>query len=311
MTFHRWSSLLPIVAGLGGCTRPQPALYASAADQPAYAERYPAALGTTLNVYLTDQQQAHTLGGGFSKYPDQLDKPSWPAVLEVVKAADQAGKSGDLANGMAQAEAVRGFYASAKDPIHQKVAGSVDYAAKQKQCDAELAGTAVGAMDRAIDQELDESVRSHNAATRVIEDNQDALGKPNLDKLQKIADQIALASYIVYVRMPQTKRNLDASLADASSVKKTLERDQEQAKAVLDDPHASKAAKMTADKRSAAASNALAALDAEIADAKKQSDEMEKQTQAAQNEYAQALDALEKDIQARADAAAKTDAAKK
>jgi hypothetical protein len=302
---------VPFVVGLVGCTRPQPALYASAADQPAYAERYPAALGSTLNVYLTDEQQAHTLASGFTKYPDQLDKPSWPAVLDVVDAADQAGKSGDLANGMAQAEAVRGFYASAKDPIHQKVAGSVDYAAKQKQCDAELAGTAVGAMDRAIDQELDDSVRSHNAATRVIEDNQDALGKQNQDKLQKAADQIALASYIVHVRMPQTKQNLDASLGDASAVKRTLERDQEHAKAVLDDPHASKSAKVTADKRSAAASNALAALDAEIADAKKQSDEMEKRTQAAQKDYEQALDALRTELKKRADAAAQNQSAKK
>lgn len=305
MSFSKWSSLFPVVVGLGACTQQQPALYASAADQPAYAERYPAALGSTLNVYLTDEQQAQTLENGFAKYPDQLDKPSWPAVEQVVTAADEAGRSGDLANGMAEAEAVRGFYAASKDSIHQKVAGSVDYAAKQKQCDAsELPGTAVGAMDRAIDQQVDESVRSHNAATRVIEDNQDALGKQNTDKLQKAADQIALASYIVHVRMPQTKRNLDASLGDASSVKSTLERDQEHAKAVLDDPKASKAAKMTADKRMAAASNALAALDPEIQDAKKQSEEMEKRTQAAQNAYDQAFDALVKEIRTRADAQA-------
>jgi len=298
--------LASFALALVGCARPQPALYASAADQPAYAERYPAELGTTQNAYLTDDQQSQTLASGFAKYPDQLDKPpSWSAVLDVVKAADQAGKSADLAAGMSEAEQVRAFYTANKDPIHQKVAGSVDYAAKQKQCDtehAELAGAAVGALDRAMDQELDETVRSHNAATRVIEDNQDALGKQNLDKLTKQSDQIALASYIVHVRMPQTKRSLDASLGDASAVKKTLERDQERAKAVLDDPHASKGAKVTADKRSAAASNALAALDAEIADAKKLSQDMDKRTQAAQKAYEDALKALEDDLSKRAEA---------
>jgi hypothetical protein len=303
MTSIRLASFAVVLVG---CTRPEPALYASAADQPAYAERYPAELGTTQNAYLTDDQQAQTLTTNFAKYPDQLDKPpSWPAVLEVVKAADRAGKSADLAAGMGEAEQVRAFYATSKDPIHQKVAGSVDYAAKQKQCDtehSELAGAAVGALDRAMDQQLDETVRSHNAATRVIEDNQDALGKQNLDKLTKQSDQIALASYIVHVRMPQTKRNLDAALGDAGAVKKTLERDQEQAKAVLDDPHASKGAKMTADKRSAAASNALAALDAEIADAKKLSGDMDKRTQAAQKAYADALQALEDDLSKRAQA---------
>lgn len=303
MTSIRLASLAVVLVG---CTRPQPALYASAADQPAYAERYPAEVGTTQNAYLTDEQQSQTLATGFAKFPDQLDKPpSWAAVLDVVKAADQAGKSADLAAGMSEAESVRAFYTTAKDPIHQKVAGSVDYAAKQKQCDAELAGTAVGAMDRAIDQELDETVRSHNAATRVIEDNQDALGKQNLDKLTKQSDQIALASYIVHVRMPQTKRNLDAALGDASTVKTTLEHDQERAKAVLDDPHASKGAKMTADKRSAAASNALAALDAEIADAKKLSQDMDKRTQAAQKTYEDALKALEDALAQRAEAQVK------
>ncbi len=105
--------------------------------------------------------------------------------------------------------------------------------------------------------------------------------------------------------MPQTKRNLDAALADAGTVKKTLERDQERAKAVLDDPHASKGAKVTADKRSAAASNALAALDAEIADAKKLSQDMDKRTQAAQKSYDDALKALEDAISQRAEAAEK------
>jgi hypothetical protein len=61
---------------------------------------------------------------------------------------------------------------------------------------------------------------------------------------------------------------------------------------------------MTADKRSAAASNALAALDAEIADAKKLSGDMDKRTQAAQKAYADALQALEDDLSKRAQAEA-------
>jgi hypothetical protein len=303
----RLATCLALLA-TAACAQQQPALYASPADQPAYAERYPAALSSGRTTYAADEQQAHAQAVEFQKFPDALDKPSWPVVEDVVKAADEAGKSGDLANGMAQAEAVRTFYAGAKAPIHQKVAGSVDYAAKQKECKdaAELPGTAVSAMDRAIDQELEQSIRDHNPASRLIEDNQDAIGKQNVDKLTKQADQIALASYLVHVRMPQTKRNLDAALTDASEVKKTLEAEQKRAEAVLADKNASRPAKTTAEKRQKATFSALAAIDSEVNAAKALSAEMDKRAQAAQKDYQQAFDALVNAIEEKAKAEAAT-----
>ncbi len=301
----RFATCLALLAA-AACTQKQPALYASPADQPAYAERYPTALGNARSGYAADEQQAHAQAVEFAKFPDALDKPSWAVVEDVVKTADHAGKSGDLASSMGQAEAVRTFYAGAKVPIHQKVAGSVDYAAKEKQCEAELGGTAAGAVDRAIDQELDDSVRDHNPAIRKIEDNQDAIGKQNVDKLMKQVDQITIASYLVHVRMPQTKRNIDAALADASEVKQTLEEEQKRAEAVLADASASRAAKSTAEKRKTAAFNGLATLDSEVTAAKALSDEMDKRTPAAQKDYQQAFDALVKAIEEKAKAQAAT-----
>jgi len=285
------------------CARQEPALYASAAEQPAYAERYPTALGDLRASYAASEQQAATASAAFAKYPDALDKPSWPAVRDIVKAADQAGGTGDLAQTMEEAEAVRSFYAAEKEPIHQKVAGSVEYAAKQKPCEVEqLGGTAAGAVDRAIDQSLEDRMHDHNPALRAIEDNQDAVGKQNIDKLTKQVDQITLASYAVRVRLPQAKRDLDLMLGEASSVKKTLEADQERATAVLADAHASKPAKTTAEKRRATASSALAALDTQLSEAKALRDDMERRTQAAQKTYDDALAGLLKTIDERAKA---------
>lgn len=301
----RLATCLALLA-TAACTQKQPALYASPADQPAYAERYPTALGSARAGYAADEQQAHAQAVEFAKFPDALDKPSWPVVEDVVKTADEAGKSGDLAYGMGQAESVRTFYAGAKEPIHQKIAGSVDYAAKQKQCEHDLGGAAVGATDRAIEQEVDDSIRDHNPAIRKIEDNQDAIGKQNVEKLMKQVDQLTLASYIVHVRMPQTKRNIDAALADASEVKKTLEEDQKQAEAVLANAGASRGAKATAEKRKTAAFNALSALDSEVSAAKALSAEMDKRAQAAQKDYQESFDALVKAIEEKAKAQAAT-----
>jgi hypothetical protein len=296
------SALILIAAS--ACANPPPPLSVSSADEAGYAERYPAALAATRSRFQNDETEASKLVLEFSKYPDQLDKPSWPAVGSIVELADRAGRGGDFAAGMAETEGVRTFYEEEKDPIRQKVGGSVDYAVKQKQCqcDVEFYGTAAGALDRAMDAQIQERLRAHNVAHRAIEDNLDALGKQNQAKLEKQADQIALASYLVHVRMRQAKRDLDASLADASGVKSTLARVKENANAVANDPNASKQAKQVAAKRSAAAAGAEAALDAEVNEAKHLSEQIEARSQAAARDYEKALDALQEQIEARAKA---------
>jgi hypothetical protein len=304
MKLGRALAVLVLVNAVAACNQQQqPALYASSADEPAYAERYPAELAAARTRLAKDEADVQTLVGEFQKYPDELDKPSWPVVGSVVEEADRAGKSWDYAAGRSEEQAVRDFYEEEKKPLVQKVGGAVDYAAKEKKCeDVEFYGPVAGGLERGMNQQLEERMRSRSVAHRTIEDNQDALGKPNVEKLEKQADKIAYASYLVHVRMPQTKRDLDAALADASGVKKTLARTREQAKAVEDNPAASKAAKQLAQKRSAAASEAEAQLDTEVAEAQKLSEQLEARTEAARKNYEAALDALSDAIKAKADA---------
>jgi hypothetical protein len=308
----------PATFGLGlvllasaACAQQQPALYASPADQAAYAERYPAALNGARTRYGEDEKVVATTTGEFAKYPDQLQKPDWTVVSAVIEDADQAGKSGDLAAGMAEADAVRTFYAGERDKLRQKVGGSAEHAAKEKNCEVELYGPIGGALDRAMEQQLEERLRARNAAHRRIEDNIDALGKPNVEKLEKQADEVALASYVVHVRMPTLKRDLDAALADASGVKTTLEREIEESNAIAADANAPKGKKQTAEKRKAAASSALASLDQEVTQAKALSEELEKRNDAAKKSYETALDALEDALEAKAKAEPAPAAAKK
>jgi hypothetical protein len=303
--------LVLVLLASAACAQKQPALYASPADQAAYAERYPAALGGARARYGEDEKNVGTVTAGFAKYPDELTKPDWTVVSAVIEDADQAGKSGDLASGMAEADAVRTFYAGERDKLRQKVGGSAEHAAKEKNCEVELYGPIGGALDRAMEQQLEERLRARNAAHRRIEDNVDAIGKPNVEKLEKQADEVALASYVVNVRMPTLKRDLDAALGDASGVKKTLEREIEEANAVAADPNAPKGKKQTAEKRKAAASSALASLDQEVTQAKALSDELEKRNDAAKKTYDQALDGLKDALEAKAKAEPAPAAAKK
>lgn len=284
------------------CAQKQPALYASPADQAAYAERYPVALNGARTRYAEDEKNLGTVTADFAKYPDQLTKPDWTVVSAVIEDADRAGKSGDLAAGMAEADAVRTFYAGERDKLRQKVGGSAEHAAKEKSCEVELYGPIGGALDRAMEQQLEERLRERNAAHRRIEDNADAIGKPNVEKLEKQADEVALASYVVNVRMPTLKRDLDAALGDASGVKTTLEREIEEASAVAADGNAPKGKKQTAEKRKASASAALASLDQEVTQAKALSDELEKRSDAARKSYEKALGVLKDALEAKAKA---------
>jgi DNA repair exonuclease SbcCD ATPase subunit len=203
---------------------------------------------------------------------------------------------------MAEADAVRTFYAGERDKLRQKVGGSAEHAAKEKSCEVELYGPVGGALDRAMEQQLEERLRERNPAHRRIEDNEDAIGKANVDKLEKQADEVALASYVVNVRMPTLKRDLDAALADASGVKKTLERELEDANAVIADANAPKGKKQTAEKRKASASAALASLDQEVTQARALTDELERRNDASKKAYEKALDELEDALEAKAKA---------
>jgi hypothetical protein len=278
----------------------EPALYASSASEGSYAERYPAMLSALRNQHFEAEKQAITLEGEFSKYPDELKDPSWAHVKAVVQKADEAGKGADYAAGMGESQAVRTFYTEERDTLRQKVGGSAEHAAKEKNCDVELYGPIGGALDRSVDQSLEDRLHQRSAAHRYIEDNEDAIGKPNVEKLEKQADQIALTSYLVHVRLPSTKREIDARIADASEVKKTLERTQEESKAVLDNPSASKNAKDLAQKRADAARTAQASLDSEVEQAKKLGDELEQRTKSALEQYEKARDALLESLDAKA-----------
>jgi hypothetical protein len=270
--------------------------YGSSAAEPAYAERYPSALNAARAGYLEDEKLVREKSTEFSALPGELKSPDWKEVGNVIELADSAGKNADYAEGATEARRVTRFYAEEKQGLVQKLGGSVNYAAKEKQCDVDFYGTVAGSLDRSMEKVIEERLRSHNAAHRYIEDHVDALGESNVPKLSKRADEIAMASFLVNVHLPSAKQDLDALLADASNVKDTLERQQTEAQAVLTNPKASAAAKKVAKQRAEAASTARMGLDGAISGAEQSSKELEQRTAQLQADYQKALDALKEAV---------------
>jgi chromosome segregation ATPase len=290
---HTFIALLA-TAWLSGCTQLPPVAYASSANESAYAEHYPAALLATRTEFADSEKRAREIIADFPNYPSALSAPDGEKVLGVVTRADAAGKSASYGQQMDEQAHVARFFHEEKDTLNQKVGGAAQYAAKQKECTVDVASPAVGALDKGVDKAQEDRLRGHSEAQRYIEDHQDALGKANVDKLQKQADDITLASYLVHVRVKQLKLDLARLADEASDVKKTLAQSDADAQAVLADASASKAAKATAQNRVNSAKTASTGLDIEVEQAKRAVSEMDARIQQLDKDYQAALDALEK-----------------
>jgi hypothetical protein len=314
MRFARIGVLLTCsaIALLGGCSnqKPEP-LTASSAGESGYAERYPDELAATRGGFTEQEGSAQRVIGEFSTYPDELDNPSWPGVTQVVERADQAGKSSAYVERLHQNDAVVQFFAEEQKDIDNAVAGAVQYAAKEKNVDAEgLPGAATGALKRSVDKQLEDRLRDHNEAHRYIEDNQEALGKKNVEALKKQADKIAYVSYIVNVSTAETREKLQRLIDEASQVKSTLDDDIEESNKTAADESRGKDDRAAAKKRAEAATAAKAKIDSEIQQAQSVLQDFDNRANKLKTDYQTALDALKQKIDEKASAAPPAAAAK-
>lgn len=294
-----WLFVVSLVTA--ACTQQQPAVTAASGEQAGYAERYPSRLGDVRAAFADNESHARTDFAEFKSYPDALRNPKWENVKETVDKADEAGKSSAYTEAALESESVERFFREEKDGLRQKVGGAVSYVSGQKECKEDLGGVAVGAMERGVDKQMEERLRSFNDADRYIEDHQDEIGKPNVETLQKQADKIAHVSNVAYVRLELYRREIEALLADSGTVRSTLEREVKDSDAVLADAGASKNKKALAQRRKSAAEASLTKLDSEVEQGKRSIEEMQQRIAALQKDYQQALDALREDIEHRAE----------
>jgi hypothetical protein len=284
------------ISSLACSSKEPPPLTTPSGEQPGYAEQYPALITTLRTRFASDEAKVQAALPELQPAADKL-KDADPATLaELFKLADATGRSSAYANSALEAETITRFWEEEKQPLHQKIAGAVVYQAGQKQCAKEcgedLGGVAAGASDRAVEKQLEERAQRVGELHRFVEDHEEQLGKPNLENAEKQASAIALLSHIAHVRLELYRRELEASFAEADTVKSTLERIEKESDAVLADANASKNRKALAEKRKAAASAARTSLTAELDLAKGALEQMEQRQKKVADDYDKAFEAL-------------------
>lgn len=294
-----------LVIGLASlaCAQQKPVVYASSASQGTYALSYPDSMTGVRTEIATVEAQIQTAKSEFVKYPDALNKPSWPDVMSLYAAADEDGKSAGYGAEVERSEVVARFYVDEKDELNRRVAGAAAHAVKQKECDVEVYGPTSYALGKAFEERLRERLRSRSEAHRYLDEHEAQLGKKNRPKLEDQIDAIARASYLAHVAMPRLRDRLADGVSESSAIAKTLDRLAADAHRKAEDPNLPKDERAKAASREQSALNSKKKLEPEIAESKRLAEEMQARADAARKSYEEAFDALEDAVDKREDAA--------
>lgn len=281
------------LATLAACSAPLPEpQIASSATEGGYVTGYPEALQGVSLRFGQRKGDARKSVQSFSSFPGQLKDPDWSRVLEIVSAADRVGRSQAYVDRVREVEGAAAFFTQEREEITKKVGGAAQYAVKKSGCDVDVYSPAGQALKDSVDKQLEKRLREASDAQLLIVRYRGSLGKENAAALEKQADDISGASYIVHIELVEDKLAIRRLLADAEQVKKTADEFIAAERAHQSDKGVTDADKKASEDRIAAMNKSKAGLDSAIAQARSLEPGLEDQIKAAQKEYDDALASL-------------------
>lgn len=276
---------------------------ASSAGQTNYAVHYSDELSASTKAVSDAQAREKALSAGFGARVDELKKPDWDKVQSIIDDSDEAGRSADFADAHADTDAVRSFWERDKDVITGKVAGNVAHTVKEAGCTADVGGPTAYALNDAITKQLQKRLRGKNEAFVTIERYKASLGPQNVAALEKLADDVAQASYDVNASMTLERARLERLVADKSAVKKTIDRFIADETAYQAETGRTDVEKKASADRIAVATKTKGEVDAAAGQAKTSLDRMDATIDATKKDYEQSLKALRAKVAERKKAA--------
>jgi hypothetical protein len=268
----------------------------SSSNQSSYALQYDEELNATTKAIGDLQTRSKTLTSSFVTTAEPIKKTDWAKVETVIDDSDAAGKSSDFASAENDATVIRNFWDSEKNEIAARVNGAASAKLKEAGCSAESGGAIGYAVGDALQKQLQKKLRSKNEAFLVIDRYKVALGQQNVPILEKLADDIAEASYDVHVQMLLQKNRLERLVADKNDVKKTLDRFVKEEEDYQKEPGRTDAEKKASADRVTAANKSKAEIDNVGTGAETQLKDLDKTIEAATKDYDEALKSLRSKI---------------
>lgn len=301
-----------LVAGAVAACTPQPLRGTPSSDQSAFAQEYPARLLDVRTSFAAREQAVRSSFTGIRALPGKLSADSAKAAAEIVRQADAAGRSSYYVEEALSQEGIARFLTEERASVRGRIAGSVAFVAKEKECAKEhadeLGSAAASAAERAVQRELEERLHHRNEATRLIELHRARLGERNVPTLEKQADTIAWSSYLAYVRLELYRRELEELVAQEENIKTTLQRARAESQAALDSGKLSRSRRAVLEQRVSALDTAKAAVDRELPPARQEIESVDDKLQALQDEYRELIDGVVRELEQRGAASDEPDA---
>jgi hypothetical protein len=303
---HRFGTAVSLVAlalGAFGCQEqtPEPRV-ASSASMTGYALDYPGEVDRNVAGFSGRKDELAQIDVKLPDYADQLKDPKSIALaLTVMKKAEASGRSQAYVDRVHELDGVGTFFDEEGPAISNKVAGAAQYAVKQKECDVNAGGAAAAALKPAVGKQIEKRAQKRNEAWLLIDRERTALPKEDVAVLEKMADDIARASYIAYVELVERKVRLRRLVAEASDVRSASAELIENEKSWQGEPGRTDADKKASEARIEAAKKSKAAADDAVVKAKDMDKDkaLDKNVSAAQSELENALDSLKKKLKAK------------
>ena len=296
-----------LLAACSSSTGKGPVL-APSTGQASYAVHYADDLASASKAVTDAQAQEKTRAAGFAARVDELKKPDWDKVALVIDDSDQAGRSSDFATAHGDADAVRTFWDAEKDTINGRVVGAANHTLKEASCTADVAGGVVYAMNDGVTKQLQKRLRARNEAFVILERYKTSLGAQNVASLEKLADDVAQASYDVHVLMIAQRARFQRLVDEKDAVKKTLDRTVEDEMAFQMEAGRTEPERKASQDRVTAATKSKTEIDAAASQAEAVGKQMDVSIDAATKDYDAALKALRAKVVERKKAEASTKA---
>ena len=288
---------------LAGCasqsTSPQ---VAPSTGQPVWAIGYADDLEDANKSLSDDRTKAHTVDQGLPQRLADVKSPTnADALAAIVARADAAGRSEAYVSRRRDDDTIRAFWDDERGPIVGRAAGAAKGVVGEAKCEGnpDPSAQVAYAVKDGIDKALEKKDRQSNDAQVLVDRYKVALGQGNYVAAQKLADDVALSSYLAYVALVSDENRITALLAERQQAKDTLERaiaDErtfEQTKAKTD------AEKKAAEDRIQAMQKSEAGIDGAVVSANVSLKNIDAQVKAAQDEHDAAVKALGEAIRAR------------
>lgn len=285
---------LALSLAVAACSAPKPEPeFASSANHGHYAREFPEALGAVTKDFSDRRIEARKLMGELPSYPGKLKDPSWAHVLEIVDRAGEDGRSHAYVARLRRVQGASAFFDAERDEINRKVAGSVSFVAKKKGCDESVAGAAPPALKDAVEKQLEKELHEASEAQQLVERYRGELGKENAAALEKQADEISRASYLVHIELVEDKLRILRMVSEADQIRRTADETiaaerayQSGHKKITD------AERKASEARIAEMSKSKAAMDSAMKQAEAVVPNLDEEIKKIQKEYADAMEAL-------------------